>query len=780
MAEVVLKHFSHECALTSPPENEIITYGICNICYKDEPVELACNPCNFDICKVCSNRLQKMSHDFHPEHPLEFSLGEDDDGETRYMVCSGCGNMFSGSRYECKKCDIYLDLGCALMENIFRCWDATEKFHDSHCHILKRCRPGPNANVSSSCLLCELPLSPSAICYGCVHCYLFFHERCLHLPTEIQHPVHPAHPLRRLDYTQVLGDPRTCNACGGGFDGVPFSCLECNLDLHLRCADHLLRGLIHKSHDHKLFCRATKNASESFGEDSPCHICNGTEVISLEMYYYCVECRWNFHLECLEIPEFRVKKRVHIHPLRCKTFIAGSNAMEYCGVCETLIHTGHRVYSCKECAFLGHVECCLRKERPCPLYLKDLDSCGEEITRLTSREDCQTNKIENKLMVNGVEHIHVMIPCKMSELLEEAKCEICGGEIRSSPCKCETCSFQSHNFCAELGWPSIHQFHLNHPLTLLPRPPTKQTVECGICNKKISGFNLFCRICNFIIHISCVLKGKQFIGALHRGQTVIGTWGGSCVVEKHPLYQVSISRSYTFACAVCDKMLNGKVVSCMACGELYHPRCIQVERNEIYDHPLHCCYILSIAVTRGSKCLVCNENIEKYSYECNTCEVNFHLKCIEEAVSGSRTRWYHQHYLYNYWEEDSTRVCSVCSRPCGKSFYGCVSIGCNFCGHVECIGFPWDVKSLHHRHAVTSGYPNSEDQRCSLCGSNYDAGIYTCNHCEDTFHLTCIMSKSDREAATEEEQIEDIYLMYLEKDLFNVIKAEEDSDSDES
>jgi hypothetical protein len=35
--------------------------------------------------------------------------------------------------------------------------------------------------------------------------------------------------------------------------------------------------------------------------------------------------------------------------------------LEYCGVCETLIHAGHHVYSCEECDFLGHIECILRE-----------------------------------------------------------------------------------------------------------------------------------------------------------------------------------------------------------------------------------------------------------------------------------------------------------------------------------------------------------------------------------------------------------------------------------
>uniref|UniRef100_A0A1J3F167 Phorbol-ester/DAG-type domain-containing protein n=1 Tax=Noccaea caerulescens TaxID=107243 RepID=A0A1J3F167_NOCCA len=224
-----MKHFSHECALNSP---EIVTYGVCNICYKDEPVELACKPCQFDLCKACSKLPQKVSHDFHPDHPLELCLRQFD-RKPLHVICSGCGNMFTGSLYECKECEIYLDLGCALLKNIFTGWDAKEMLHYSHCHLLRRSRPG--LKVNNLCLLCELPVSPSVICYGCVYCCLFVHERCLDLPREIQHPVHSAHPLRRLDYTHNCA-LRTCDACGLRIYGPPLSCVECDFDLHLRCA----------------------------------------------------------------------------------------------------------------------------------------------------------------------------------------------------------------------------------------------------------------------------------------------------------------------------------------------------------------------------------------------------------------------------------------------------------------------------------------------------------------------------------------------------------------
>ncbi|CAA7015696.1 unnamed protein product [Microthlaspi erraticum] len=128
MAE--LKHFSHECALTLL---ETVGDDVCNICLKDGPVAFSYSRCNFDICEACSELPEKVSHDFHPEHPLEFFLRQYD-RKPGHVICSGCGDMCSGSFYECKECEIYLDLGCALMENIFRCWEATEKLHESHCH----------------------------------------------------------------------------------------------------------------------------------------------------------------------------------------------------------------------------------------------------------------------------------------------------------------------------------------------------------------------------------------------------------------------------------------------------------------------------------------------------------------------------------------------------------------------------------------------------------------------------------------------------------------------
>ncbi|XP_010472181.1 PREDICTED: uncharacterized protein LOC104751834 isoform X2 [Camelina sativa] len=697
-----IQHGSHECELASP---KIVGNGICNICFKDEPVEFACDPCNFDLCKACSDLPLKMSHHLHPEHPLEFRIGEDD-RKTKYMVCVGCGNMSSGTYYyECDKCEVYLDLGCALRKSITTGWEAKEMLHYSHEHLLKRCRPGPDSK--GSCLLCEQPLSFTAICYGCVHCYMFLHERCLDLPTEIQHPIHSIHSLKRLDYIQTFDWKKVCNACLRRFVGVPFGCLECEFYLHLSCADALLRGFLYKSHEHRLFYVESTRRVANERIKSPCLICKETVTYN-KFYYLCVVCDLKCHTECLEIPEYVVKKTYHIHQLRYKRVGARDgdededDFLEYCGVCETMLILGYPAYSCEECDFLGHIECILREEEPSPLYLKDLYSCSKlGYTRSQNLNDLVgTSEFEDRLLVNSFNHIHVMKLIHMCELEEEGNCNMCGTKIHDNPCKCETCSFQSHDFCAELGRPSTHQFHLNHALTLLPISPRWIQRKCESCKKDVEGFNLFCRTCNFIIHIKCVLKDKKMHGALRMGQKTIGSLVGICIQGIHNLFQVMVSRSNPIACSICDEKLSGKSLSCVTCGDICHPLCVQVGRIKLLGHPFHSHHILAISLQGGSKCTACQLDITKYGYHCSICEVVFHIGCIKAVTLPSMIKS-HSHYLYNFWNNDLrvARACSVCTRPCGVSFYGCID--CMYSAHAECVGFPSNVKNQRHQHTLT-------------------------------------------------------------------------------
>ena len=187
------------------------------------------------------------------------------------------------------------------------------------------------------------------------------------------------------------------------------------------------------------------------------------------------------------------------------------------------------------------------QEAPSPLYLKDLYACRKDNTNSTNQDDHDIDKIETNLMVwifittitlhsfhllvvtslpltiqvnnmNG--HIHIMRLIDFSELDDNANCDICTTKILGSPCKCETCSFQAHNFCAELGRrPLQHRVH-NHPLTLLPKAPAGAgvTMICDICTNDIKGFNLFCRLCNLSSIPIAYLKANIYLRSYKEGK----------------------------------------------------------------------------------------------------------------------------------------------------------------------------------------------------------------------------------------------------------------------
>ncbi|CAH2060014.1 unnamed protein product, partial [Thlaspi arvense] len=441
---------------------------------------------------------------------------------------------------------------------------------------------------------------------------------------------------------------------------------KCNIDLHLRCADSLLRGLIHRSHKHKSL----------------------------------------------------VKKSFHTHPLVCKIFLGNDGSFEYCGVCETMVHAGHHAYSCEECDFLGHIGCTLREEEPSPLYLKILYLCGKDVTRATNQKTVKRTYWKPNLWCPAVPnffhiavHIHVMRPIHMGELGEKEDCNICKDQILGNPYTSFVCRARVtiKKSASSLGTP------FNTP-----------------------AFATY--------------TGVNALEKSHR------------IMERKLLHQSQARDSSGYRIEV----LYGKALSCMSCEEIYHSRCLELWRGPVFDHPLHPNHLLAMRVTSGANCIACKMNIPKHGYSCYVCNMSFHIECIKAVIISTKIKS-HVHYIYNFWMQDLrlTQACSVCAKPCGVSFYGCVD--CNFNAHVECVGVATIVRSQQHQHSVVQKHIYDK-KICSLCGSECSGYIYRCKHCHDWFHIKCLMPMDDRKAATEEEQLCHIYLTYLERDLLDLLK----------
>ncbi|XP_076956775.1 uncharacterized protein LOC143632069 [Bidens hawaiensis] len=169
--------------------------------------------------------------------------------------------------------------------------------HFSHPHdlVLVNIKHGKK-NIS--CSGCQETLIGKG--YACVeqNCGFQLDESCFNLDKEIQHKSHPPHPLTLLSsspYKNANGK-FTCNACFKDGMGFNYHCSICEHDLHVKCAN-LTETVKRDDHEHvlKLFYECPL-----MGEEYTffCDVCN--RVVHRDHWtYYCKECDFGTHLDCV-------------------------------------------------------------------------------------------------------------------------------------------------------------------------------------------------------------------------------------------------------------------------------------------------------------------------------------------------------------------------------------------------------------------------------------------------------------------------------------------------
>ncbi|KAL3826034.1 hypothetical protein ACJIZ3_022063 [Penstemon smallii] len=80
-------------------------------------------------------------------------------------------------------------------------------------------------------------------------------------------------------------------------------------------------------------------------------------------------------------------------------------------------------------------------------------------------------------------------------------CNMCSDRVEGLFYRCKECEFDVHPLCTQLPEKLQHALHKTHPLTLKSSSPG----ICGVCRGSCSGWRYRCGICNFDIHLECVL-----------------------------------------------------------------------------------------------------------------------------------------------------------------------------------------------------------------------------------------------------------------------------------
>ncbi|KAL2491473.1 Cysteine/Histidine-rich C1 domain family protein [Abeliophyllum distichum] len=168
--------------------------------------------------------------------------------------------------------------------------------HFSHPHILQPTEiKEKNTKV---CSACECDLFGSAYCCIEPHCNFNLHKACFESPMEVRHKCHLDHPLKLLP-APPYNDGFTCNACLKDGKAFCYTCSTCSYDLHIDCISwpETMTRVDHK-HPLTLYYSPVANAGEGNQVTFMCDVCK-SPVHELAWLYYCRECDFGTHLECV-------------------------------------------------------------------------------------------------------------------------------------------------------------------------------------------------------------------------------------------------------------------------------------------------------------------------------------------------------------------------------------------------------------------------------------------------------------------------------------------------
>ncbi|XP_059436023.1 uncharacterized protein LOC132168943 [Corylus avellana] len=432
--------------------------------------------------------------------------------------------------------------------------------------------------------------------YRCQICYFNLHKSCGEQPHELQHPLHPQHPLILLEESPDYELCYFCNKYIDRFRGFAYNCSHCNFNLHLKCAS-IPFTLKPEFHDHPL---RLLRKSVSF-------TCDACGIKDEDMYsYVCTThtCSFMVHRKCAALP-LTLKHTSHHHNLDLThSSQLNQSHRQICRLCVKKVDTD-RAYYCSKCNFVAHLVCAAREgeteEIKKPLestgILKkedsELDESIDSLPYAVKKMKIGEDKIEIPEEINHFSHQHDL---KLTEeLLNNEQCGGCMLPISTSPSpqfySCAQCKFFLHKSCVELPIKKLHPVLHPHLLTLFTKTPYPNSgFSCDVCGRSCNGFAYHCKECGFDVDVQCSLISDIL---KHEG-------------HEHPLILSRAPSSEN--CSCCDN--SGRVFKCIDCEFTLDVKCATLPHTMRYRHfeqPFKLCY-------------KAEDDYEDDEYYCDICE----------------------------------------------------------------------------------------------------------------------------------------------------------------
>ncbi|KAI5647702.1 hypothetical protein M9H77_33707 [Catharanthus roseus] len=178
--------------------------------------------------------------------------------------------------------------------------------HFSHPHPLhlQEIKDNSTTTPAKTCSGCEDDLSGEIYtCTKSKYCNFNLHKSCFDLPREIRHKSHLEHNLilHAKSTGKYTNGEFACNACLKMGSAFVYNCSTCDFDLHIECAS-LPDSIKRPDHKHPLMLFYSSPDLENETKENEvifvCDVC-GNEVDNKAWTYYCHECEFGTHLECV-------------------------------------------------------------------------------------------------------------------------------------------------------------------------------------------------------------------------------------------------------------------------------------------------------------------------------------------------------------------------------------------------------------------------------------------------------------------------------------------------
>ncbi|KAL5562688.1 hypothetical protein UlMin_032435 [Ulmus minor] len=358
---MVVYHLGHEHPLTLGTFLDNYRED-CKVCLrrlrKDDEM-YSCHICwAYRIHKSCVHAMpHTIHHSFHRDHNLTPSL-------SKKFQCFSCKEEFHRvSSFQCSECDFFLCIECALKPDI--CDRNEGQNGNLICHEQPMRVEEKKHEDGIECYACHLPCSGPT--FTCKTCNYFFHNSCLELPPQIHYPSHPQHPLRRHMASPGQSTITKCKACNRSYPFfIIFQCKECEFAICIDCTS-LKPTIKHQDHIHSLCLMEETYKNSADWCDGYDTYCRKGVVINNEFMKYmlrCVECDFSLHLLCGRLPFF-IKHECHLHLLTLVDSLVEDDLEEYyCDICEKKRDPRICIYYCAECRYIAHLNCVISKVCP--------------------------------------------------------------------------------------------------------------------------------------------------------------------------------------------------------------------------------------------------------------------------------------------------------------------------------------------------------------------------------------------------------------------------------